>query len=136
MAIKISTAARTALANALNTLANAGSGPAVIQIRTGAPPTNVSDADSGTLLGTLTMSDPAFTESNGVLTAGTITSDTNADASGDAGHIRMKDSDGNTFLQGTAGNSGDSPDFTFDNKSIVAGGTIAASSLTITVPVS
>ena len=136
MAIKISTAARTALANALNALANAGSGPAVIQIRTGAPPTNVSDADSGTLLGTLTMSDPAFTESNGVLTTGAITSDTNADASGEAGHLRMKDSNGNTFLQGTVGESADSPDFTFDDKSIVASGTIAGTSLTITVPIS
>lgn len=104
-------------------------------IRTGAQPTNVGDADTGTLLGTLTFSDPAFgAASSGTATASAITSDTNADASGTAGHFRVKDSDGNIVFDGTCGQG--SGDLSFDNSSIVAGGTIACTSFTLTVPIS
>jgi hypothetical protein len=129
---KISTAARNAAANAIAALCNSGT----IQIRTGAPPANVADADAGTLLGTLTFGATAFgNAASGTATANAISSDTTADASGDAGHFRAKDGSANTIFQGTAGNAADSPDMTFDNKSIVAGGTIAISSLTLTVPI-
>jgi hypothetical protein len=81
------------------------------------------------------MSDPAFgAASSGVATANAISSDTNADASGDAGHFRMYDSDSVCILQGTSGEAADTPDMTFDNKTIVAGGTIAISSMTVTMP--
>jgi hypothetical protein len=135
---KISTAARNAGADAIVDRLDLNTPPAVIKIRTGSPPTNVSDASTGTLLGTCTFSNPAFgSASSGVATASSITSDTNADASGDAGHFRVYQgagSDTQAEWQGTAGNSGDTPDMTFDNKSIVAGGTIAISSFTLTVP--
>lgn len=132
---KISTAARNAACDAIVDLVDGGAGAGTIGIRTGAPPATPATADSGTLLGTLTCSDPAFgAASSGTATASSITSDTNADASGDAGHFRVYDSNSNVIFQGTAGNSGDSPDMTFDNKSIVAGGTIAISSFTVTVP--
>jgi len=132
---KISTSARNAACDAIVDLVDGGAGAGTLEVRTGSPPATPATADSGTLLATLTMSDPAFgSASTGVATASTITSDTNADASGDAGHFRVKDSSGNVIFQGTAGNSGDTPDLTFDNKSIVAGGTVAISSLTVTVP--
>ena len=133
---KISTAARNAAANAVVDLIDAGSGAGTIGIRTGAPPANVSDADSGTLLGTLTCSDPAFgAASSGTATASSITSDTNADASGTAGHFRVYDSDDNCIAQGTAGEAADSPDLELDNKTIVAGGTIAITDYTHTQPI-
>jgi len=133
---KISTAARNVACDAIVDLLDAGAGAATCAIRSGVPPTNVADADSGTLLGTLTFSDPAFgAASTGTATASAITSDTNADASGDAGHFRVKDSDGLTIFQGTAGEAADTPDMTFDEKSIVAGGTIAITSFTVTVPI-
>lgn len=133
---KISTAARSAACDAIVDLIDGGASAGTLTVRTGAPPANVADADAGTLLGTLTFSDPAFgAASSGVATAATITSDTSADNSGDAGHFRAKDSNGNTIFQGTAGNAGDSPDLVFDNKTIVAGGTIACSSMTVTVPI-
>jgi hypothetical protein len=117
-------------------LIDGGAGAGTIAIRTGAPPTNVSDADSGTLLATLTFSDPAFgAAASGVATASSISSDTSADNSGDAGHFRVKDSNGNTIFQGTAGEAGDTPDLVFDEKSIVAGGTVAISSATFTMPI-
>ena len=130
--INLGNAARSAACDAIVDRLDGGT----IPIRTGSPPTNPGDADSGTLLGTCTYGTPAFgAASNGVATANAVTSDTSADASGDAGHFRFKTSGAVTDLQGTAGNAGDAPDMTFDNKAIVAGGTIAISSITVTVPV-
>jgi len=43
---------------------------------------------------------------------------------------------GNVIFQGTAGEAADTTDMTFDEKSIVATGTIACSSFTVTVPAS
>lgn len=136
---KISTAQRNAMCDAAVDRIDGGTGAGTIAIRTGTPPTNVSDASTGTLLGTLTFSATAFgSSSSGTATAASITSDTNADNSGDAGYFRTYQgaaADTAAEWQGTAGNSGDSPDMTFDNKTIVAGGTIAISSFTYTVPI-
>lgn len=136
---KLSTAARNAACDGIVDLVDGGTPPGTVAIRTGAPPTNVNDASSGTLLGTCTFSNPAFgAASTGVATANAISSDTNADASGDAGYFRVYAGgagDTAALCQGTAGNAGDTPDMTFDNKSIVAGGTIAISSFTVTVPI-
>ena len=132
---KISTSARNAAANAIAALVDGGASAGYIEIRTGAPPTNPGDADSGTLLATCPMSDPAFgSASFGVATANSITSDSAADASGTAGHFRVKDSNGNVIFQGTAGETADTPNMVFDDSAIVAGGTVAISSLTITQP--
>lgn len=138
LGFKVSVSACEAMANALVDLIDGGAGAGTLAIRTGAPPTNPGDADSGTLLGTLTFSDPAFgaatSAAPSVATASAITSDTNADASGDAGHFRVKDSNGVVIFQGTAGEAADTCDMTFDEKSIVATGTLACSSFTVSVP--
>lgn len=137
---KIGTTLRNAAADAIADAFDGGTPPARIEHRTGAQPTNVSDASSGTLLGTNIMSNPAFgSASSGVVTASAITSDTNADASGDAGYFRMYQggaADTAALCQGNSGEAADTPDLVFDEKSIVAGGTIAITSLTITVPIS
>lgn len=131
MAMRLSTAARNASCDAIVDLLDAGAGAATIGIRTGSQPTNVGDADTGTLLGTLTMSDPAFgSASTGVATASSITSDTNADNSGTAGHARFKDSTPAIVFDCTCGMG--SGDINFDNNVIVAGGTIAITSMTVT----
>ena len=132
---RISVAARNAACNGIVDLLDAGAAAAYIEIRTGAQPATPATADSGTLLATCPMSDPAFGNSaSGVATASAITSDTNADASGDAGHFRAKDSDGNVVFQGNCGEAADSANMTFDEKTIVAGGTVAITALTMTVP--
>lgn len=132
MTVKLGTSARNAAADAIAALLNNGT----FELRTGAPPTNPGDADSGTLLGAPTFGATAFgSASTGVATANALGDDT-AVASGDAGHFRAKSSGSTVIAQGTAGNSGDSPDFTLDNKAIVAGGTISVSALTLTVPAS
>lgn len=136
---KISTAARDAACNALVDRIDGGTGAGTIAIRVGAPPTNVSDASSGALLGTCTFAATAFgASSSGTATAASIVSDTDADASGDAGYFRCyQGAAGDTAAdwQGTAGEAADTPDMEFDNKTIVAGGTIAISSMTLTVPI-
>lgn len=130
MAYRRATATRNAVANTEGDLLDGGSA----QIRTGAQPTNVGDAAQGTLLGTVTFSPTAFgAPATGVVTAAAIASDTNADASGTAGHARLLDSVAGIHSDATCGQG--SGDFNFDNNVIVAGGTIAVSSLTLTAPI-
>ena len=134
MAYRLATDTRNKSCDAIVDDIDAGAGAGTVAIRTGAQPTNVGDADTGTLLGTLTFSDPAFgNAATGVATANAIASDTNADASGTALHFRIKDSDGNIHSDGTCGLG--SGDMSWDNNVIVAGGTLAITSMTVTVPI-
>lgn len=134
MTYRIGTAARNAASDAVVDLIDP-SGPGTIRIRTGTQPTNVGDADSGTLLGTLTFSATAFgASSSGTATAASITSDTSADASGTATQFRVYTGAGVAHSDGTCGLG--SGDMSFDNNVIVAGGVIACSSFTVTVPIS
>jgi hypothetical protein len=131
MAHRNSTLARNSMADAFAPLLNSGK----IRIRTGVQETNVGDADGGTLLATLTFGATAFGASaTGVATANSIASDTSAAASGTAGHARLYKSDNTTIVSDATCGQG-SGDFNFDNSAIVAGGTVAISSLTFTVPI-
>lgn len=139
MAFRLSTDTRNKACDAIVDDIDAGGSAGTIAIRDGSQPTNVGDADTGNLLGTLTFRAPgsggAFgAASTGTATAATITSDTSADASGTAGHFRIKDSAGNIVADGTCGQG--SGDLSFDNATIVSGGTIAINSFTVTVPIS
>jgi len=132
MALRLSTRARDLAANAIWDDLNTGK----VRIRTGAQETNVGDADGGTLLATLTLNATAFgVSSTGVKTANAVTSDTNAAASGTAGHARFYRSD-NTTIHSDCTCAQGSGDLSFDNAVIVAGGTVAISSLTGTMPIS
>jgi len=130
MAYRRATATRDAVADAEGDLLNSGT----IQIRSGAQPTNVGDAAQGTLGGTLTFAATAFgAPSTGVVTAAAIASDTSADNSITAAHARLLTSGAAIHSDCTCGQG--SGDINFDNNVIVAGGTIAISSLTITEPI-
>jgi hypothetical protein len=136
---KISTAARNAACDAIVDLIDAGAGGGRVEIRTGSPPANVGDASTGTLLATLTFGATAYgSASTGTAQENPITSDSSADASGDAGYFRIyHDGAGDTeaIMQGTCGEIADTPDLVFDDKSIVAGGQVAISDLPITMPI-
>ena len=122
---------------------DAGTGAALLRIYTGGAPANVDDAATGTLLGTLVMSDPAFgaasdQDPGAQAAASAITSDTSADATGVAGYYRVWTSnDGatplNAVMQGSAGEAADTTNLTLDDKNIVIGGTIAISAFTFDV---
>lgn len=138
---KLGTTMRDAACNGIVDAIDGGTPPGRLEHRTGAQEANVSDVSTGTLLGTNLFSNPAFgASSTGVAQASTITSDTNADASGTAGHFRIytgAGADTAALCQGNSGTAG--TDLVFDNATIVAGGTIAISSgasFTVTVPIS
>lgn len=135
MAYRIANHVRSLACDAVTANIDVGAGSGTIRIRTGAQPTNVGDADTGTLLGTLGFSEPAFGAAvNGTATANAITSDTDADASGTAGHFRIYNGAGNIHSDGTCGTA-PAGDLSFNNANIVAGGTIAITSFTMTVPI-
>lgn len=134
MAYRLAPLTRSAGADGIVDRIDVG-GTGTIRIRTGAQETNVDDADGGTLLGTLTFAATAFgAASSGVATAAAIASDTNADASGTAGHFKIYTGGAAVHSDGTCGLG--SGDLNFDNNVIVLGGTIACSSMTITQPIS
>jgi hypothetical protein len=128
--------AKTAL-NAVTALV--GSSPGIISIYSGAQPATTLTADSGTKLSTLTCSSTAFAAStnltgNGLATAtaNTITSDTNAAASGTAGYFRLKTATGGTTIfQGNVGTSG--ADLNMNTTTISAGDTVAITSFLVTL---
>lgn len=130
MALRLANATRSGAANGAADLLNSGT----IEFRTGAQPTNVDDADSGTLCATVTFGATAFgSPTNGVKTANAITSDTNAASGGTVTHARIKTSAPAIHSDCAVGTSGS--DINFDNNVIVAGGTVAVTSLTWTQPV-
>lgn len=86
-----------------------------------------------TLLAQLALSATAAgAASSGVLTFSSITSDSSADASGTATWFRITTSGGTGILDGTVGTS--SADLILNTTSIVAGGPVSVTSLTVTLP--
>lgn len=131
MSYRRSVATRQTVGDAEAAIFNSGTG----QIRTGSQEATPDTTVAGTLLGTVTFGATAFgaTNSSGVATANSITSDTSADNSGTAGHARFLKSNGTTIIGDATCGMG-SGDVNFDNNVIVAGGTIAISSATLATP--
>lgn len=135
MATRISTAARNAAADAIVDLLDAGAGAGYVEIRTGSQPATPGDAATGTLLATLTCSDPAFgAASSGTATASAITDDTSADATGTAGWFRGYDSNNAAVIDGHITATGGGGNMEMASVSLVAGGLVEITSWTITMP--
>lgn len=98
------------------------------------PATGGGSLSGNTLLGTLTLGADAFpAASANVLTANAITPESSAPSGGTATWFRMTQSDGTTVLMdGSVGTSG--TDLVITTTTIVLGGVITATSLTITHP--
>ena len=113
---------------------DAGAGAGTVQIRTGAQPA-VNGANSGTLLCTFTMSDPAFgaaaaSGSGAVATAAGLPKTATAAATGTAGYGAVLDSNSNILWTGTGGTAG--TDFITANASITSGQTVNLTAFTVT----
>lgn len=138
MATRIGQGEAAAACDAVVDRLDAGAGAGYIEIRTGTQPATGDTAASGTLLGTLTLSDPAFgaatVASPAVATAGAITSDTSADATGTAGWFRAYDSNAAQVIDGSITATGGGGDMILDDVNIVADGTISVSSWTVNMP--
>jgi hypothetical protein len=131
MAIKMSAAVRNARLDAIETAIGVS---AVLKIRSGTVPTNITDADAGTVLATLNLpSDWMAAASGGVKALAGSWSDTNADATGTAAHFRIYASGGTVqHMQGTVTATGGGGDMTINNTSITLGGTVTVTSFSLT----
>ena len=131
---RVSAAGVNAACDAIVDLIDAGASNGTLKIYTATQPANPDTAISDqTLLATLTLDDPAFgAAADGVATAGSITSDTSADATGTAAWFRVADSDGTAIIDGSVGTSG--ADLNMDSVDFTAGSNISISSWTFTVP--
>lgn len=132
MTVKMSVTVRNARLNAVETTISTA---AKLKLRTGAPPTNIVDADSGTVVATLTLpSDWMGDAASGIKAKAGTWSATGAEVTGGVvGHFRIYATDGTTqHIQGTAGETGDAPDMILDNKTVNAGQTINITTFQIT----
>ncbi len=120
MAIQKSVAARNAELDQLET--TIGTAP-ILEIRSGSPPANCAATDTGTLLASMTLpSDWMAAACGGTTSKSGTWQATSADATGTAGHYRIKDSTGVTcHIQGTVTITGGGGDMTVDNTSIASG---------------
>jgi hypothetical protein len=131
MAIKLSEAVRNARLDAIETTIGTS---AVLKIRSGAAPAAITDADSGTVLASLTLPSDwmAAAESGSKAKSGTW-EDASADANGTAAHFRLYASNGTTqHMQGTVTATGGGGDMTVDNTSFASGQAFTITGFTLT----
>ena len=135
MALKFSTRVRNARGNAIE--ATIGGAPQLF-ICSGAAPANITDADSGTLLCTMTLPADWLEAAAAAVTAKkgawTGTGSVAAGAGTAAGHFRIKDaaSPTSTDMQGTCTAAGGGGDMTLDNNSIATGQTVTVATFAVT----
>lgn len=130
MAMRISTAVRDAMINAL--IAAAGSN-ALLKVYTGGKTATLGGSEAGnTLLATVTITSWGAS-SSGVSTCGSITGDSSIDATGTAGHFVITTSGATVVADGTVG-VGAGFDLNVGTVSFQAAGTFNVSSGTVTQP--
>lgn len=129
MAFQFSTAARNAAIDAIETAT--GTGP-TLEIRSGSAPATCATADSGTVLATLALpSDWLAAASGGSKTISGTWQDLSADATGTAGHFRVKQG-ATCHIQGSITATGGGGDMTLDNTSIATGQQVTVTAFTLT----
>lgn len=144
MAFTMTTAQKNAMLNTLS-LSIGASGVTAAKLKifdntaspTGTPSNANSTTGSNVLLGTLTFSVLPFGgtglggATGGVLTAGPITQDSAADASGTALFYRIYNWNDVVLCQGSVGTSG--AELNLNSTNIVIGGPVSVTSLTISI---
>lgn len=130
-----SRAVSTAVVTAINNAINGGAGDGTIKFYNAPMPALTSDGiTTQTLLGTCACADPAGVESGGTLTFSAIDNDISADATGTAAWVRIADSAGTVVMDLDVTVTGGGGYVQMASTSITAGGPIAFSSFTITMP--
>ena len=130
MALKKSVAVRNAELDALETAIGTS---AVLKIRTGAPPTNISDADAGTVLATINLPSDWMAAAASGQKAKSGTWKANASADVTSGHFRLYASNGTTpHIQGTITLTCGGGDMTQDNVNIANGQQVTVNTFTLT----
>lgn len=131
MTMQYSIAVRNARLDAVET--TIGATP-ILQIRSGAPPVNCAAADGGAVLATVNLpSDWMAAASGGTKSKSGTWQDLSADATGAAGHFRIKDGSGaTTHMQGTCGMAGGGADMILDNTNFASGQVFTVVNFTLT----
>lgn len=126
--VRLAVPIQTAFITQLLTALDAGGGPAIVEIYNNTIPATVATAvTTQTKLGTLTLSDPCGSVTDGMLTLDAITQDSSADASGVATWARLKDSTGAAVADVDITTTGGGGTLQMNNISIVAAGPILIS---------
>jgi hypothetical protein len=131
MALTLANASRSDMADALNTRITSGS---TIEIRTGTRPANPDATATGTVLATVALKNPAFTEAGGVLTIADPDPVT-ASGAGTASWFRLLDGSDGAVLDGSVSDSGGTGDLKLATTSITTGLSVDITGGTITMPV-
>lgn len=131
MTMQYSVAVRNARLDVVET--TIGASP-VLQIRSGAPPVNCAAVDNGAVLATIALpADWMASASGGTKSKSGTWQDLSADASGTAGHFRVKDGPGTTtHMQGTCTITGGGGDMILDNTNFAIGQVFTVVNFTLT----
>jgi len=131
MAVKFSVTVRNAELDAIETAIGVS---AVLKMRTGTPPANIADADTGTVIATLTLPSDWMAAANaGAKALAGTWQDASADAAGTVGHFRVYASNGTTqHIQGTVTITGGGGDMTLDNPVVELAQAISITGFTLT----
>jgi hypothetical protein len=128
MAFQFSTTVRNAWLDQIET--TIGTAP-TLEIRSGTVPANCAAADSGTVLATITLpSDWSNAASGGSKTLLGTWQDSSADATGTAGHFRLKQG-ATCHIQGTVTATAGGGDMTLDNTSLASGQQFTVTAFTL-----
>jgi hypothetical protein len=129
MTVQLSDLVRNARLDAIETVI--GASP-TLEIRTGAQPASCAAADSGSVLATIALpSDWMLAASGGSKALSGTWTDASADATGTAGHFRIK-SGATTHLQGSVGTS--AADLICDSTAFTAAQSFTISAFTLNDP--
>lgn len=129
MAMQYSVTVRNARLDAVESAI--GTAP-VLEIRSGSPPVNCAAADSGSVLATVNLpSDWMLAASGGSKSKSGTWQDLSADASGIAGHFRVKQA-GVCHIQGTCSITGGGGDMILDNTNFAVGQVFTVANFALT----
>ena len=119
----------------LNQDVTIGSSP-ILRLRTGAPPTNTSDADTGTVIAVMYLPITWMTSgSSGAISMVGDWYDSAADNAGEIGHFRIYDSGDTTcHFQGTVTESGGGGDMIVDESTVAVAQKVEITSFTLNDP--
>lgn len=131
MTVRLATSARNASTDAISALVNAGPGPGLLRIYSGAQPATPNTTASGTLLAEVELADPAFGASSAGTATGTDPDAVVGLASGTAGWWRIVDSTGAAVMDGSASDGS----LVLSTNSIVTGVPFDITAISHTTPI-
>lgn len=134
--LRVADATRTAIVTAVGAQLDAGAGAATMKLYTGAQPATPATAPSGTLLATVTLTDPALASVSAGIGTGGDPASVNAVATGTAGWARFADSTGVTVMDGDVTVTGGGGTVTLSTTSLTSGSPVDITSVTVTMPAS